>query len=478
MKGDFSRDTFDPKKHFLRVMLQQGRVQLDADWNEQTSILLHYLQTLASDLIGPYGGPKENCGFKISDITIDPNNFNIGPAGRYYVNGLLCENEEQNTSFNGQKGYPFPDSLKHEDIKQNIQSKTAMMIFLDVWERHMAWYDEPKDTVPYMREVALDGPDTATRSQVVWQVKVNELVKNFNCDDGIKEIIGIHQPENRGLMRATTNQKANKKEKDYCIASPNSRYRGNENRLYRIEVHRPGIAHPGEADGATFKWSRDNGSVVFPILDGSISITENLMKATLSDLGKDDRSKLKIGNWMEFVHENYVLQNSHYPLLKVEGIDLSTMEVSLLWETEGAQPLLEKEEFEQPLLRRWDQTNKEGCKVEKYGDIYIIEKPKDNDTEKWFDLEDGIQIQFLQQTKGTVDTKHIYRTGDYWLIPSRTIGGDIEWPGLNRDAVPPHGIDHYYAPLAILSTVNDENGEQYKFTRCRNCFEYMKPPIE
>jgi len=46
MKGDFSRDTFDHKKHYRRVLMQQGRVQVDADWNEQASILLHYMQSL------------------------------------------------------------------------------------------------------------------------------------------------------------------------------------------------------------------------------------------------------------------------------------------------------------------------------------------------------------------------------------------------------------------------------------------------
>ena len=34
-RGDFTRDTFNPLKHFSRVLMQQGRVQLDADWNEQ-----------------------------------------------------------------------------------------------------------------------------------------------------------------------------------------------------------------------------------------------------------------------------------------------------------------------------------------------------------------------------------------------------------------------------------------------------------
>ncbi len=39
MFGDFSRDSFDPSKHYTRVLMQQGRPLLDADWNEQISIL-------------------------------------------------------------------------------------------------------------------------------------------------------------------------------------------------------------------------------------------------------------------------------------------------------------------------------------------------------------------------------------------------------------------------------------------------------
>jgi len=39
MKGDFTRSTFRPEKRFTGVRMQQGRVQLDADWNEQLDIL-------------------------------------------------------------------------------------------------------------------------------------------------------------------------------------------------------------------------------------------------------------------------------------------------------------------------------------------------------------------------------------------------------------------------------------------------------
>ena len=92
MKADLTRDTFYPFKHFTRVLMQQGRVQLDADLNEQVSILLHYLRTLAADLIGPAGGPDDTA-FQISPITPPiTNDFRIG-QGRCYVDGILCEAE-------------------------------------------------------------------------------------------------------------------------------------------------------------------------------------------------------------------------------------------------------------------------------------------------------------------------------------------------------------------------------------------------
>ncbi len=60
MKADLSRTTFNRFKRFSRVVAQQGRVQLDADWNEQSSIMLYQLRRLAADIIGPAGGPADS----------------------------------------------------------------------------------------------------------------------------------------------------------------------------------------------------------------------------------------------------------------------------------------------------------------------------------------------------------------------------------------------------------------------------------
>lgn len=196
MKGDFSRDTFDPSKHFSRVLMQQGRVQLDADWNEQNAILLHYLRTLAKDILGPHAGPADGReqGFEIlflpkettpdtkADIekkiksfepsgarlnslieALNKQNIVISP-GRYYVDGILVENERA-ILYTEQLGIASENQLPLQEI-QDCQKDQDLLFYLDVWERHIS-YVENDD----IREVALGGPDTCSRSKVMWQIK-------------------------------------------------------------------------------------------------------------------------------------------------------------------------------------------------------------------------------------------------------------------------------------------------------------------
>src|SRR5688572_17163587 len=107
MKGDISRTTFDVGKQYSRVLMQQGRVTVDADFNEQTDILLHYLRSLASDMIGPFAAPTVGGGF---DLSLDSAEGNlIISAGRYYVDGILIVNEAE-CSYKDQPCHPTPSS--------------------------------------------------------------------------------------------------------------------------------------------------------------------------------------------------------------------------------------------------------------------------------------------------------------------------------------------------------------------------------
>ena len=135
MKGDFTRATFDARNHFSRVLMQQGRVQLDADWNEQAAILLHYMQTLAKDLIGSYAGPAgDDYGFAIS--AGESYDFMIG-KGRYYVDGLLCENDAD-CAYSNQPDYaPLPQAETLRSIAEANPGQNYLL-YLDVWERFVS----------------------------------------------------------------------------------------------------------------------------------------------------------------------------------------------------------------------------------------------------------------------------------------------------------------------------------------------------
>src|SRR4029450_9184239 len=67
MQGDFSRWTFDARDDYRSVLLQQGRVLLDADWNEQTELTRYDDETRTLDMVGRAGGPIGGAGFGIVD---------------------------------------------------------------------------------------------------------------------------------------------------------------------------------------------------------------------------------------------------------------------------------------------------------------------------------------------------------------------------------------------------------------------------
>ena len=66
MKGDLSRETFDPAARYSAVRLQQGRVITDADFNEHGDITRYYARRLAEDTIGSCGVPADHAGYALT----------------------------------------------------------------------------------------------------------------------------------------------------------------------------------------------------------------------------------------------------------------------------------------------------------------------------------------------------------------------------------------------------------------------------
>ncbi len=428
MKGDFSRNTFDRRRHVSRVLMQQGRVLVDADWNEQTSVLLHYLRTVIADFSGPIAaigdafliaGLRDSAGNPIDD------DFAI-VGDHLYLDGILVENDG-GTTFLGQPVPPLDDPFPLAG---------TVLAYIDVWERHVTHVQ-----LPHIREVALGGPDTCSRAVVAWQIRIADREETGIggladwSDERWDTLVARWQPRHRGWLKAWAAEPGVEPD-DACVTPPEHRYRGTGNRLYRVEVHRGGTA-----DEATFVWSRENGSVVAQLTDLSGTT------ATVDSLGADEPHSFAPGDWVEFMDDRTELAGTPGVLAEVVAVD----SIDLTLELDPAGTVLP--DFDavadyHPILRRWDHRHGvDGAGHSADDGALVIDEGTP------IALEDGIVVQFAAVDNAN-EPPHRYRTGDYWLIPARTETGDVEWPtdGVDPAALPPMGVEHHYAPIALLAT--------------------------
>ena len=408
MKGDFTRFTFNRTKHYSCVRMQQGRVQMDADWNEQLDIAAYRVETETLDVIGECGAPKHDAGFGLTPLA--GGNFEIG-KGRLYADGILCENDAT-LAFTAQQDCP---------AQQPIGLSGRYLVYLDVWRRHLTALDDP-----LVRETALGGPDTATRTKTIWQVKtvrVGDLGAPVDCASEPPDWTKIIAPST-GRLRART--KPGPADDQPCIIQPGSGYRRLENQLYRVEIHRGGAANdPDPAKIATFKWSRDNGSIA-----ANVAII-NPTSVVLSGAPRDPTIGFAPGQWIELLDDRNELLGDPGTLVRVTQVDGLTLEV----DAAGAIGPFNAATFTRnPKVHRWDSVEMIDATIPVANDGYLP-------------LEDGVEVKFEAGT---------YRTGDYWTIPARTNLGDVEWPQDNSvtpgvpAALLAQGIDHHFCRLAVI----------------------------
>ncbi len=583
MKGDFTKLTFQSEKHYTSVLMQQGRLQLDSDWNEQVDIQNHLRHTQTIDLIGASSGvptsegnsePPYKDSFKIS-VTPDCSDLAIAP-GRLYANGILCELEGTlfdfeivpQSSASSSKGSsskqikvstlnvdgrnletnqwveicPDANAKEKEDKKQcfkitkieaqkmeltlsepvtgtpgkkmrmrrlltyntqpdypnpdngsNVQDG-FYLAYIDVWQRHITTIEDPK-----LREVALiNTPDTATRSQTVWQLKLEKYDPIATLDKYYNQLIELISPEEKLnflnfkelLLVADRQTYKGKKSKfeqlietyktqidkydqftesldllfnkitDYqnnitslikeeaanfiaqrknrlsymnacaglCTsagATSNGRgYQRLENQLYRVEIHNPGqaVKDNNQEKKATFKWSRENGSIVSAIE----KFDDNII--TIRKSSQDAWTNSQTGQWLEITNEEIELKGKPGVMVRLLRVSDTKIEFDRFSIINGPIP------SNATKVRRWDHITPEAA-------ITAIDE--------WIPLEAGIMVKFSPDSH--------YETGDYWIIPAKSATNDIEWSNDQADKTirKPleqlrQGIHHDYCLLALV----------------------------
>src|SRR5713101_1978573 len=351
MGGDYTKFTFKPQKDYAGVFKQQARVDLDADWNELVQIFDRRWRAETIDIMGRAVVP---------DYT--PNAFNITPTagaftiglGRMYVDGLLAENHgvDPENRFDPALGETYSlTEVPYNDqpyLPQPLPpplagvAGTTDLIYLDVWQREVTYIEDPN-----IKEIALEGPDTATRMQTVWQVGGLQNVKDHQCGDKIQAWDDLVAPSAGQL---TTSVLAPPPSSDPCIISASGGYRGLENRLYRVEVHTE-----GGLGAAKFKWSRDDASITSAVTAISGA---GPYQVTVKRIGRDQVLRFQIGDWVEVLDDYTEFPHQAGQMGSVTKIDEANQVLTVAFTNAGAlggfDPTNAKRHTR---IRRWDEKN-------------------------------------------------------------------------------------------------------------------------
>ena len=466
MSFDTSRYTFDPWNNFAGVVMPQGRVQLDSDWNEWLAELGRRIRAGTLDIVGRAAVPiTTKNGFKI-ELVQNPNtgtSFSIG-QGRMYVDGLLAENHGSpapdpqkwipaNTKPGAYTELPGWDSALDEfvgtepvDYYQQPyfpgaapfpQSGGPYLIYLDVWQREVTFLEHPD-----LIEKAV-GVDTAGRLQTVWQVKWLDVsnVPDINClthDWQIPAWANLLLPSGARLTTGVVQSSSS----GPCCLNPNDGYTGLENQHYRVEIH-----GKDQSGTPTFKWSRDNASVA----TGVTAIQKEDGKVlTVQSTGKDDVLRFSANDWVEITDDWLELCGLPGELHQIAWVSDQTKSIRLATAVSLTKFPVDSTGQTDPTrntrIIRWDQ----GGKIYKSDGTFWVDLgapgsggdipvPPEGKT---LILENGITVSF-HLTSSTAT----FKTGDFWTFAARATDGTIEY----LDQAPPRGIYHHYARLAVVS---------------------------
>lgn len=428
MPGDYTRLTFDPLRDRAMVLEQQGRVHLDADFNELVAILERRLRVETRDFAGAAVIPAtlpESFQIKLSgtEITIAP--------GRMYVDGLLAENHGSGSTVYdpvwGEPGYEGPTKLSEQpygtpDLVPAIEQallEAGVLVYLDVWQRERTAAEEAS-----IVESAL-GVDTCTRVQTVWQVRLLALEQaGMTCASEWSTYAPWQATTRPSMGRLSSKAVGVAQPSDPCAVAPVGGYRGLENRLYRVEVH-----DGGGAGTATFKWSRDNAAVASPIT--AIEAPAAKPVITVERLGRDEVLRFNANDWVELLDDTHELDGRPGVMGQVLENDPTANTVTLTQKLAGSIDLTKN-----PRLRRWDQQNG----VNANGVIEVPTSPTA------LELEDGVEVTLELAPTDPGEPAGEFKSGDWWVFAARAATASIE----ELDKQPPRGIRHHYARLAVI----------------------------
>ncbi|HEX5977472.1 MAG TPA: DUF6519 domain-containing protein, partial [Nitrososphaeraceae archaeon] len=290
----------------------------------------------------------ENDSLYISEILGElnfENNFLISSdtdlnlSARMYINGMLCSMDHWETYLT-QKDIPS-DNTDYlltssvvvgtaENQEQYGKAETiSYMVYADVWNRGITHLEDPQ-----IREVALGGPDTATKMKTICQIKLKEIPDDLNLQDKMR----LAEYEIKKLSEEGTCRLSIVYPRNSSLSDSKSNFGMLGNHLYRIQIHDGG--EEGEMNKnnnnnnrATFKWSKENASVAFAIK----KISENEVVLEQGGRRLDNSNVFRIGGLIEIIDDlDELSEQPRGQMRRITHIDVGKRTLSWSSRAEGS----------------------------------------------------------------------------------------------------------------------------------------------
>ncbi|WP_204141057.1 DUF6519 domain-containing protein [Halomicronema sp. CCY15110] len=441
---DISRSAFDAQKHYAGVIMQQGRITLDDDWNEGDRIARDEQRRTRVDVIGAHGSPDE--GFRITNAQIagDLIDFEIS-AGRFYLGGLALALETAQT-------YRLQTDFLQltADADAAPTAERFDLVYLETWQQPVSAVEDGE-----LIEVALGGPDTAQRLRTMQRVRVRPNVGADDCAEAWQALLDFAAEQGFGTLAAdhqlvpdttlTVDYVAAGDPTDLCTPFVSGGYLGAENQAIRVELRA----------GNQLTWGFDNAAPLY-----RVQLSADGETVTLLTEPTDQAHWPLAGQVVEILPWAAVLTNDE-KLADVQG-HLSTVNGSYdpdshtltlttpltddltPWQSRSDADTLETPSPSAPdqpglyyYLRVWNR----GSDVTSPAAIAI---PPDSDPPA------DRQIA-LGQTGLTILIEGSDRQpGDHWVIAARPETPNQVVPWELESGRSPHGIQRFLAPLALI----------------------------
>ncbi len=473
MTFDTSRSTFDPWNDYSAVVMEQGKVQLDSDWNEWLAEISRRVRAGTLDALGRAAYPPTTpFAFQITAaVSGSANTVSIG-RGRMYVDGLLAENHGARSAaawdpalaeLSGSPQPPPAGDTDPDPVDYTAQpyypgasvppDTGTYLAYLDVWTRPVTWLEDPA-----LIDKAV-GVDTTGRLQTAWQVNLLQVPPGTTCDTPDSDLPYPAASAGQLTTAVIPNPAAGP-----CCLTDDTGYTGVENQNYRVEIHQAGAgSDTANLNGATFKWSREEGSVmtgVTAIASATNTLNQPASQLTVLSLGRDQVLGFSPGDWIEILDDAHELNGLTGPreLHQIDSVDVSSRTITLTTTLSAGYPVGQPAPASHTRIVRWDQAGKvylqDGTTV-----WWDLDAPASNGSipvpgpDTTLILENGITVTFsLSSPTGG------FNIADFWTFAARTADGSVD----ELAAAPPQGIHHHYTKLSIVTFTDPPS-----YTDCR-----------